>query len=209
MSTLTYVMSNPLTRLCLIVWVAATSACAPSREAPAAPAPSAGPPGVSGKAPPGAIVSLEPVPSRAFPMPDGPAVMDQYAKQFVPDLVIARVGQPVEFLNSDDFGHNVIVNRRSTGASVFNVSMDTRQKHTFAFTQPGEYAVMCDIHEGMLATVFVTSSPYTARADAAGTFTIPDVPPGSYRASMVVSGGGSKEQAIAVSSERTEIKFTP
>lgn len=135
--------------------------------------------------------------------------MDQYAKQFVPGLVIARVGQDVEFLNSDDFGHNVIVNKRSTGASIFNVSLDSRQKHVFVFRQPGEYAVMCDIHEGMLATVFVTASPYSARSDPSGSFVVTDVPPGSYKASMVLPGGGSREQTVEVSGTKTELKFMP
>jgi plastocyanin len=164
---------------------------------------------VSGHAAAGAIVTLDPVVAAEYPMPAGPAVMDQYGKQFVPELVIARAGQTVEFLNSDDFGHNVIVNRRATGASVFNVSLDTRQKHAFVFTQPGEYAVMCDIHEGMLATVVVTTSPYTVRVDSTGAFTIPDVPAGAYRAFMVVLGGGSTEHSLEVSGTRTQLAFTP
>src|SRR5262245_46848513 len=84
----------------------------PSASASAAPA---GPPVVVGKAPPGAIVTLEPT-SRTLPMPDAPAVMDQYGKQFVPGELYVRVGQPVEFKNTEDQVHNVIVKRSGTGA---------------------------------------------------------------------------------------------
>lgn len=202
---------NLLARLGFVASLAALGACAPSKEEPARPAASspAGPPGVSGKAPPGAIVTLDPVPARDFPLPQGPAILDQYSKQFVPGLLIVRVGQAVEFRNSDEFGHNVIVNRRSTGGAVFNTSLDTQQVHTHVFERAGEYAVTCDLHPGMLATVFATATPFTAQVGPSGTYAISDVPLGPYKVTLVLSGGGLKEQTVTVSSPRTELNLTP
>ena len=90
-------------------------------------------PVIVGKAPRGAIVSLTPNPLREMPLPDGPAIMDQYAKQFVPDMLLVRVGQPVEFRNSEDSPHNVNVNRIPTGTEVFNVATAPYQKHVHTF----------------------------------------------------------------------------
>ena len=52
---------------------------------------------VTGTVPRNAIVTL--LPAEPVPMPAGPAVMDQYSKTFVPNVLYVRVGQPVEFRN--------------------------------------------------------------------------------------------------------------
>jgi len=192
-----------------MVALAALAACAPAKqESPAAAAPAVQGdtrPGVFGKAAPGAIVTLTPVAAADFPMPDGSVVIDQYAKRFVPDLVAPRIGQPVDFLNSDEFGHNVIVHRRSSGALIFTTSIDKGQKYSHAFDRTGEYTVTCDLHEGMLAIIYVTSSPYSVTADSSGAFAIQGVPPGEYTMVTVVPGGGSTERRITVSPGRTSI----
>ena len=75
---------------------------------------------VTGIVPKNAIVTLLPA-SGEPPMPAEPAVLDQISKQFLPHTLLARVGQPVEFRNSEDMPHNVSVVRRESGSEVFNV----------------------------------------------------------------------------------------
>ena len=162
-------------------------------------------PGVFGHATPGAIVVLTPAANQEFPPPEGHVVIDQYAKRFVPELVTARVGQPVDFLNSDEFGHNVIVNRRAAGNSIFTTSIDKGQRYTHTFERAGEYTVTCDLHEGMLAIIYVTTSPFSATVDPAGNFAIQEVPPGEYTMTTVVPGGGSTERKITVNPGRTTV----
>lgn len=197
----------------LLVCSFSVSAC--SRAEDAAPAPdsrSAATPAVSasgltlvaGKAPYGTIVSLEPTIERDFPLPAGPAVMDQYGKQFVPGFLLVRVGQPVEFRNSEDTTHNVHVARRPTGTTILSVSTDSYQKHVHTFEQAGYYDVSCDIHPGMLATVAATSTPYNAIADDRGNFTIYDVEPGSYR--LVAAGATRSERMVEISGARTDVR---
>src|SRR5436190_16551636 len=94
----------------VICAIAAAIACGSSTPAPA---PAAAPvpvtsSDVTGTVPRNALVTLLPA-SGAPPMPDGPAVMDQISKQFLPIALLARVGQPVEFRNSEDMPHNVSV----------------------------------------------------------------------------------------------------
>jgi plastocyanin len=155
-------------------------------------------PAVSGKAPAGAIITLEPSAAREFPLPEGPAIMDQYAKQFVPDLLFVRVGQSVEFRNSEDSPHNVNVNRMPTGTALFNTSTAPYQKFVYTFAQPGQYSVTCDIHPGMLATLVATTTPYVAVADDRGAFAFNDLAPGSYKLVWMASGR-SGEKTIEVS----------
>jgi plastocyanin len=160
---------------------------------------------VSGKAAAGSVVLLQSDAARARPSPGGHAILDQYSKQFVPAFLLVRVGQPVDFLNSDSEGHNVIVHRRPTGASVFNTSIDMRGKYTHTFQQAGEYAVTCDIHPGMLATIVAADTPYGTRVDASGGFVFTDVSPGTYTLA-VIEGGHTTERQVEVTSPRTDIK---
>jgi plastocyanin len=189
------------------VWAAAcgSGSPAPSAAPAAAPAPTAASLAeVTGTAPRGAVISLSPA-GAAVPLPEGPAVMDQYAKQFVPNVLYVRVGQPVEFRNSEDMGHNVTVNRRGTGAEIFNVGTEPQQKHVHTFDRAGQYDVLCDVHPGMQATVIAATSPMATVSDETGRFTIPNVAAGAYTLSATFEGR-TVEQAVEVKGPRTEVK---
>src|ERR1044072_8544182 len=118
---------------------------------------------VTGTVPKNAIVTLLP-PGGPPLVPDAPAVMDQISKQFIPNVLIVRPGQPVKFHNGEDMNHNVTVLRRTSGAEVFNSSTEPGQSFTYAFDRLGQYDVRCDIHEGMEATVIVSPGPQTTVA---------------------------------------------
>jgi plastocyanin len=158
---------------------------------------------VTGTVPPNAIVALIPA-AAPVPMPDGPAVMDQYAKQFVPNVLYVRVGQPVEFRNSEDMPHNVTVKRRTTGAEVFNVGTEPQQKHVHTFDRVGQFDVTCDIHPGMQATVIAAESPMATVAADNGRFSIANVTPGAYKLSVAFEGR-SVEQPVEVSAARVDV----
>ena len=160
---------------------------------------------VSGKAPRGAIVMLTTA-SGTHELPPGPVVMDQISKTFVPEVLVARVGQPVEFRNSEEMEHNVIVVKSRTGRGVFNEAPSPFEKYVHTFQEVGVYSVSCDIHPGMKATVVVTPTPYTAVTDNSGAFSFANVPPGSYRLS-VLSDRGDSERAIDVKLPKTEVVF--
>ena len=140
-------------------------------------------------------------------MPNEPAVMDQISKQFLPRMLIVRVGQPVEFRNGEDMPHNVTVLRRESGSEVFNVSTDRGQKYVHTFDRVGQFDVKCDIHEGMLATVIAARGPMTTIAGDDGRFSIPNVAFGPYTATVTFSGQ-TVEQALEVNGARTELKLS-
>ena len=140
-------------------------------------------------------------------MPTEPAVLDQRSKQFLPHTLLVRVGQPVEFRNSEDMPHNVSVTRRESGSEVFNVGTEPYQKYDHTFDRVGQFDVTCDIHEGMEATVIVARGPMTTIAADDGRFSFSNVAFGSYTLSLTYSGQ-TVEQAVEVSGARTEVKLT-
>jgi len=197
--------------ICVAAALSASLACNSNgnNAAPAVPGPAAAATHseVTGTVPRNALVTLIPAAAEA-PMPAGPAVMDQYAKQFVPNVLYVRVGQPVEFRNSEDMPHNVTVKRRTTGSEVFNVGTEPQQKHVHTFDRVGQYDVVCDIHPGMQATVIAAQSPFATVADDAGRFSIANVPVGAYKLSLTFEGR-TVEQALEVATARTEAKAEP
>lgn len=192
--------------------VAGCTGPAPERSAAPARAPAsasvpvstAGLTSVTGTASSGAVVVLEPTTAQELPAPSGPAVMDQRGQQFIPALLVARTGQPVEFRNGESIVHNVYVTRRSTGSEVLNVGTDPGQSHTHTFEQAGQYEVSCDIHPGMLATIIVVSSPYVAVGDGFGNFAIVNVPPGAYTLKATYAGT-TTERVVEVTGVHTDV----
>jgi plastocyanin len=182
---------------------AGCSSSAPS--APAPPAPAATSSEVTGIAPKNAIVTLLPA-AAPLPMPTEPAILDQYAKQFVPTVLIVRVGQPVEFRNSEDMPHNVSVIRQSSGVELLNVGTEPHQKHVYTFDRVGKFDVRCDIHEGMEATIIAARGPVTTIAEDDGRFSFPNVAFGSYLISVSFEGR-TVEQALEVTAARTNVKL--
>jgi plastocyanin len=192
----------------VLLTLVAAAACSSSTPAPppqqAAPAATSSE--VTGIAPKNAIVTLLPAAGEPA-VPAEAALMDQISKQFLPRMLLARVGQPVEFRNSEDMPHNVTVLRRESGSEVFNVSTDRGQSYVHAFDRVGQFDVKCDIHEGMEAQVIVARGPMTTIAADDGRFSVPNVAFGSYTVSVTFAGQ-TVEQPIEVSGARTEIKLT-
>lgn len=192
-----------------LLFAVAITACASEKSAAPSqpPSPAATASEVTGTVPVNAIVTLLPA-SGPPPVPAEPAAMDQVSKQFLPNALIARVGQPVEFRNSDDLPHNITVLRRISGTEVFNVSTERTQKYTHTFDRVGQYDVRCDIHEGMEATVIVAQGPTTVIAGNDGRFSFPNVAFGSYKLSVSFAGQ-TVERPLEVSGPRTELNITP
>ena len=139
-------------------------------------------------------------------MPDGPALMDQLSRQFIPNVLLVRLGQPVEFRNSEDTPHNVSVTRRGSGTEVFNVGTEPRQTHVYTFDRIGQFDVLCDIHEGMSAIVIVAPGPVTTIAADDGSFAFANVSFGSYKLSLTFDGQ-TVEQPLEVTGPRTDFKL--
>jgi plastocyanin len=157
---------------------------------------------LSGRAPAGALVTLEP--AATLPLPEGNAILDQFSKAFVPETLFVRVGQPVTFKNSEDQLHNVTVVRTRAGTAVFNISQNQGDVHTHTFEQVGEYDVTCDVHPGMRATIVASNTPFAVYADGRGAFSFQNITPGRYRLTVSASGRAT-ERVVEVAGAQMDL----
>jgi plastocyanin len=118
----------------------------------------------------------------ARPPAGGPAapraVLDQRNLTFSPHVLVVRVGTTVDFPNNDRVFHNVFSFRdgKRFDLGVYPVGA---LRHVL-FDQPGLSRIFCNIHPHMAAYVMAVDSPYFARTDQSGAFTIAAVPAGNY-----------------------------
>ena len=117
----------------------------------------------------------------ASPVPSEPVTIDQRGCLYFPRVVGAQVGQLVQVRNSDEVLHNVHSNAARAG-NAFNFSQpkagivqELRLKEPEMMLR-----VACDVHRWMTAFIGVVNHPYFATTGVGGTFTITNVPAGSY-----------------------------
>jgi Polysaccharide lyase family 4, domain II len=126
-----------------------------------------------------AIVYLKTVEKgKAWPKPPKPPEIDNVKCDFVPHV---QVVQPGDFaiVNSDPVLHNTKGFLDKT--PVFNLALPNQgQRITRALKRSGLMRVECDAHGWMLGWVHVAENPYYATTAKDGTFTIGEIPPGSY-----------------------------
>lgn len=80
-------------------------------------------------------------------------VVGQKNKMFTVNELTISVGDSVEFLNEDDFFHNVF---SLSDAKLFDLgSFPKGESRTVVFDTPGEVEVECAIHPDMLMTIHV------------------------------------------------------
>ncbi len=107
---------------------------------------------------------------------------------FFPGFLLARVGQPVEFTNSEQVPHNVTIRAAGGDSTVFNADTGSGEAVRHVFHQPGAYQVACAWHAGMNASIYVVSSAFAVVAEDDGAFSFSDVPPGDYVLSVWSAG---------------------
>ena len=186
-----------------------TPALVESPAAAAAPAPAGEGLQVTGTAPTSldgslTVVFLEPLPGTPFEAPEEPVQMDQLGMEFLPPVLLANMGQPVYFHNSEDVLHNVRVYNIDTKETAFNISTPIGGTYEHRFDTAGTYRVACDIHPAMGASVVVTASPHAAVAARDGSFVFDGVAAGSYTA-VVQAGTARSRHAVTIAPGATEL----
>jgi plastocyanin len=106
------------------------------------------------------------------------ALLDQRNLSFSPKVLVVRAGTLVDFPNNDRVFHNVFSFRDGKRFDLGLYPVGARRR--VAFDRPGLSRVFCNIHPNMAAYVVTVDSPYFARSDDAGAFTIAGVPVGTY-----------------------------
>jgi plastocyanin len=92
--------------------------------------------------------SDEPAPTDK--VPEGSPYMDQRGLAFRPSNLTVQAGEQVYFLNNETALHNVVVDGEDISGNMRNGDVVV-----YVFEEAGEYAITCDYHPQMKATVIV------------------------------------------------------
>ncbi len=135
-------------------------------------------------------VVLETVPAKVFPAPAQTAAMNQRGMKFTPELLVIQEGTTVVFSNDDNVAHNVFWPNISGNKKLsHNVGTFNKGKTlSFKYENAGNVPLLCNMHSEMVGTIVVSPSPYFAETDAAGHYSIKDIPDGTYKATAWDNG---------------------
>ncbi|HJY37209.1 MAG TPA: methylamine utilization protein, partial [Steroidobacteraceae bacterium] len=116
--------------------------------------------------------SLQPAASSA------PAIMDQFNKTFVPEMLPIAVGTQVRFPNRDQIRHHVYSFSRPKR---FELPLyKGEDAPPVLFDKPGVVKIGCNIHDWMSAIILVLPNDRFAVTKDDGTFSLPGLDSGQY-----------------------------
>jgi plastocyanin len=144
-----------------------------------------------------------------FDVPGEPVELDQRGCIYKPHVFGVRVGQNIEFVNSDATGHNVHALPKANREFNFSQQIQT-QKDRRSFTAP-EVMVRfkCDIHGWMSAYAGVLDHPYFAVTGPGGAFELQHVPPGTYTIEAWHERLGTQTQQVTLTEKGSaQVTFT-
>jgi len=105
-------------------------------------------------------------------------IVDQVNKEFIPYVLPVQVGTAVNFPNKDNIRHHVY---SFSPAKSFELPLYTGTPASpVLFDKPGAVILGCNIHDWMIAYVYVADSPYFAKTGADGKASLMELPPGDY-----------------------------
>jgi len=137
-------------------------------------------------------------------------VIDQQHETFLPLVVVVRKGGEAVFTNNDTTMHQVY---SFSSVKQFQFEIDRGQvSKPVVFDKPGVAAIGCNIHDNMVAYVFVADAPFAAVTDAQGRAQIRDVPDGAWHATawhpQLRIGKQPAPVALAVNGPQTKLSLT-
>jgi Carboxypeptidase regulatory-like domain len=139
-----------------------------------------------------------------YPAPAAAATIDQRGCTYHPHVFGMVAGQSLEILNSDDTLHNIHSLPEKNEA--FNLGMPVKgMKYTKKFDKPEVMIrIKCDVHGWMSAYCGVLSHPFFAVTAADGTYTIKDLPAGTYTLEAWHEKLGTQTQQVTVGAQESK-----
>ena len=106
------------------------------------------------------------------------AVMDQWKQEFIPYALPVEVGTAVDFPNRDNIRHHVY---SVSPAKKFELPLYIGTPAApVVFDKPGPVVLGCNIHDWMVAYIYVLPTPHFAKTGADGKARLENVPPGAH-----------------------------
>jgi plastocyanin len=129
-----------------------------------------------------------------------PVTLDQKGCRYTPHVIAVQQGGAVSYLNSDATIHNIHTLPIQPGNASIDISEPAHTApRTETFPTPElMLPVRCNNHPWMSAFINVAPNPWFAVTAADGTFTIPNLPPGTYTLAAVHEKLGEQDLQITV-----------
>lgn len=156
---------------------------------------------------PDAVVTLQPR-SGALPAAPGKATIDQFNKEFIPRVTVIPTGTRVWFPNRDRVRHHVY---SFSPARKFDIKLYAGDPPApVLFDKPGLVVLGCNIHDWMIAYVYITDAPHFGKSDAQGRLVLANVPAGEYsvHAWHPDQAGAELVKTLRVGKNASELKLT-
>lgn len=140
----------------------------------------------------------------SYPTPTEPAKLDQGGCMYEPHVLCLMTGQQLDVVNSDPLTHNIHVMPKDNRE--WNESQPQGAPpivKTFARPEMA-IPVKCNIHPWMKGYIFVFDNPYYAVTGDDGTFTLKNVPPGTYTIEAWQEKYGTMDQQVTVGASQSK-----
>jgi plastocyanin len=138
--------------------------------------------------------------------PDAHAIIDQINKEFVPRVSIVQAGTSVNFPNSDNIRHSIY---SFSPAKTFTTKLYAgREAAPVTFDKTGVVVLGCNIHDTMVAWVFIVDTPWFAKSGVDGTAVLTKLPAGEYHIIAAAAGGTVTTATIDVQVAEAPLRRT-
>jgi hypothetical protein len=128
-----------------------------------------------------AVIALVPLDGAPLPPPTGNEI-PQRDQEFTEYVTVVQSGARVLFPNRDSVQHHVY---SLSKAKKFELPLyNPGQSESFVFDVSGVVTLGCNIHDWMVAYLFVVPTPYFAKTDHEGSASVA-APPGRYRVDVM------------------------
>ncbi len=143
-----------------------------------------------------AVVLVAGAPGTGAPDPAAVALFDQKGCAFNPRVLVVAKGAKVGLRNSDTVAHNT--NISAVKNSGFNGTIPAGETQSVVFAEAERMEVVCNIHPWMKGWIVVHDGPAFAVTAADGSFTIPNLPAGTYEVRLWHEAAKSAKQSVTI-----------
>ena len=140
-------------------------------------------------------------PSGATAAPEQPVKLEQHGCLYTPRVQGILVDQKLEIVNGDDVLHNVrALAEKNRPFNLGQPAGTPPRIKTFKVVEPA-LKFKCDVHPWMGAYLFVMDHPYFGVSTPDGSFSIPELPAGTYTLVAWHERLGTQEKEVEVGAD--------
>ena len=135
--------------------------------------------------------------------------IDQFGLTFSPRYLLADEGASITFTNSEsDLSHNVRLRAFGDTLDVIDADANPGEQLVVQLWAAGGYDVICDMHPGMTAFIFISEATHSVFAQTDGGFALDSVPTGTYTLQLwTAEDGFQAPRSVEVGPGRTSINL--